>query len=92
MIFSYPLDPDHLSYVDGDPSAEGSYSISGRFSADNDIFFRVPKNELIESEKFNQIINPAKEPRLIQSQGPRLAIMWAYLLKIYSLTTYLCYE
>ncbi|CUS12896.1 unnamed protein product, partial [Tuber aestivum] len=47
----------------------------GRFSADDDIFFRVPKDRFIGSEQFDQIINPTKEPRLALSRGSRLSIL-----------------
>ena len=74
VIFDYSLDPDYPSRADGNTPAEEGGPSSGHFSAD-DIFFQVPKHELIESKQFDQIINPAKEPRLIRSRGPRLSIM-----------------
>ena len=70
MIFDYWLSP-----ADESPSVEGDGPSSGRSSEGDDIFFQVPKDRLIESEQFNQIINPTKEPQLIHSRGPRLAIM-----------------
>jgi len=68
VIFNYSL-----SRVDGDPLIEGSPPSSGSFGED-DIFSQVPKDRLIESDQFNQIINPTMEPRLIQSRA-RLGIM-----------------
>jgi len=70
VIFDYSL-----SCVDENPSIQGSGSCSGRFSEGDDIFFQVPKDRLIESKQFNQIINPTKESRPIQSRGLRLAVM-----------------
>ena len=76
VIFCYPLDPDHLSHVDGGPPVEGGCSSSsGYFSVDTSIFSRVSKNQFIESEQFNQIINPTKDLRPIPSRGPHLGIM-----------------
>ncbi|PUU82959.1 hypothetical protein B9Z19DRAFT_966094 [Tuber borchii] len=69
VIFSYSL-----SRTDEIPLAEGSGPSSGIFSESDDIFFQVPKDTLIESEQFNQVINPEKEPRFIQSRA-RLAII-----------------
>ena len=74
VIFDYFLGPGHLNREDGNPFEEGGPS-SGHFSADDDIFFQVSKNELIESKQFDQIISPTKEPRLTLSRGPRLGIM-----------------
>ena len=73
VIFDYSLDPDYPSRADGNtPAEEGGPS---RHLSADDIFFQVPKHELIESQQFDQIINPAKEPQLIRSRGPRLGIM-----------------
>jgi len=74
VIFDYSLSPGYLS-LDGDPPSEGEGRSPGRFSEDDDIFFKVSKDELTKSEQFNQIINPPKEPRLLQSRGRRLGIM-----------------
>ena len=74
VIFDYSLYPDYLNRAGEDPFEEGGPS-SGHFSADDDIFFQVPKNELIESRQFYQIINLTKEPLLISSRGLRLGIM-----------------
>jgi len=71
--FDYPLDPDYLGYVGEYPPDEED--ISQGFSEDNDIFFRVSKDRLIDSKEFNQIINPMKEPRLRRSRMPQLGIM-----------------
>ena len=69
MIFNYSL-----SCADGNPPVEESGPSSGSFSEDDKIFFQVPREKLIESEKFNRVINPTKEPRLILSRT-RLAII-----------------
>ena len=69
MIFNYSL-----SHTDGNPPVEGSGASSESFGEDDDIFFQVLKDRLIESEKFNRVINHAKESRLILSRA-RLAIM-----------------
>ncbi|PUU82946.1 hypothetical protein B9Z19DRAFT_1040095 [Tuber borchii] len=74
VIFDYSLDLDYPSSADGNTPAEEGGPSSGHFSAD-DIFFQVPKHELIGSKQFDQIINPAKEPLLIRSRGPRLGII-----------------
>ena len=73
VIFNYSLDPDYLKGVDGNPLAGEGAAPSGRFSADDDIFFRVSENELME--KFDQIINPLNEARQSLIQGQRLGIM-----------------
>jgi len=88
VIFDYSLDPDYLGHADSDPLAEEG-APPGRFSADDDIFFRVAKQELIGSKQFNQIVNPPEEPRPIQSRGSRLGIMYVYPQKIYFLPTHL---
>ena len=74
VIFDYSLYPDYLNRADEDPFEEGGPS-SGHFSADDDIFFQVSKNELIGSKQFDQIINLTKEPLQISSRGLRLGIM-----------------
>lgn len=75
VIFDYSLDPGYGRCVDGNPLVEVGGPLPGHSSADDSIFFRVSKEELIGSKQFNQTINPTKEPRLILSRGPRLAIM-----------------
>jgi len=75
VIFRYPLDPDNLSRVEGDPPVGGGCPSSVPFCADNDIFFRVPKNELLESKQFNQTIKPEKESQPIQTRRLRLGIV-----------------
>ena len=67
VIFDYSLDPDYPTGESGNPAVRGR--------ADDDIFFRMSKNELLESKQFNKVINPTKESRLTQSRGPRLGIM-----------------
>jgi len=68
VIFNYSL-----GRVDGDPPVERGSPSSGSFGEDDDMFFQVPKEKLIDSEQFNQIINPTKD-RIIQSRA-RLGIM-----------------
>lgn len=75
VIFDFSLNQGDLSRVNGNPSAEDGGPSSGRFSEEDGIFFRVPKDDLIESEQFNQIINSTKESRPILSRGPRLGIV-----------------
>ena len=70
VIFDYSL-----NRTDGNLELEGGGHSSRSSSEEDDIFFLVPKDKLIGSKQFNQIINPMKEPQLIRSQGPRLAIM-----------------
>ncbi|PUU82964.1 hypothetical protein B9Z19DRAFT_1105475 [Tuber borchii] len=69
VIFNYSL-----SRTDESPPAEGSGPSSGIFGEHDDIFSQVPKDTLIESEQFNQVINPENEPQLIQSRA-RLSII-----------------
>ena len=69
MIFDYSLSP-----ADEDYEVEGSSS-SGRLSEDDDIFFRVSKDMLTDSDQFSQIINPKKESQPMRLRGQRLAIM-----------------
>ena len=70
VIFHYSLSRGNgkLPVEEGGPSSEHP-------SGDDDVFFLVSKDRLTESEQFNQIINPTKDHRLIQSRGSRLAIM-----------------
>jgi len=70
VIFAYSLKP-----ADRNPVAEEDGPSSGCFSEEDDIFFQVSKDRLIESKQQNQILNLTKESRPIQSLGPRLAIM-----------------
>ena len=65
VIFDYSL-----NRADENPPVEGSGPSSGGSSGDDDIFFQVPKDRIIESEQFSRVINP----RLIRSRA-RLAIM-----------------
>jgi len=74
-IFDYSLDPGYLNPARGNPPVEESGPSSRRFGADDDIFCLVPKNGLIESNQFDQIINPGREPPQIPSRGARLGIM-----------------
>jgi len=74
VIFDYSLAQGSLSGVDENLTVEGGGASSEPFSADEDIFLRVPK-KLIRSKPFDEIINPTKEPRLIPSRGARLHIM-----------------
>ena len=69
VIFDYSL-----SLPDGNLPVQGG-GPSGSSSENDDIFFLVSKDRLTSSEQFNQILNPTREPRLVQSRGPRLAIM-----------------
>ncbi|KAG0128935.1 hypothetical protein HOY82DRAFT_522130 [Tuber indicum] len=62
VIFNYSLHPGYLSRVDGDPPVEGPAPPLGPFSGDDDIFYPVPKDKLINSVEFNQIINPTPLP------------------------------
>ena len=73
VIFDYSLNPDYQYRVDKDPPTEGGGPSSEHPSIDN-IFFRVPKNELVISKQFDRIINSIK-PRLAQSWRPRLGVM-----------------
>lgn len=70
VIFDYSL-----SGADGNLTVEGGGPSPRRFSEEDNIYFLVPKEELIGSKQFDQIINPAKEPQPIRSWGPRLTIM-----------------
>ena len=66
VIFNYSW-----NRVDGYPPVEGRGPSSGSSGEDDYILFQVLKDRLIESEKFNRVINPPKQPQLIQS--------WAWL-------------
>lgn len=73
VIFDYSLDLDYLKPADEFPPAEGS-APPGHFSANDDIFSRVCKNELMRSKQFEQTISPQESQQRL-SQGPRLGIM-----------------
>ena len=75
VIFDYSLEPDYLSPALGNPPVEEGGPSSRRFGADDDILCWVPKNRLIESNQFDQIINPGRESPQIPSRGARLGIM-----------------
>jgi len=62
VIFDHSLDPDYLGRRDRHPPVERGGASSGWFIGDDDRFFRVPKDRLLESEQFNQVINSAGEP------------------------------
>ena len=64
VIFNYSLNPLRLGRADGSLLAKEGGPSLGHFDAADDIFFRVPKNELIESKQFVRTINPRQEPRL----------------------------
>ena len=68
VIFDYSL-----SGVDGNPLVEETGPSSGSIEV-NDRFFHVPKDRLVESEKFNQVISATKRSRLTRT-GARLGIM-----------------
>ena len=73
VIFDYSLDPDYLKRADEFPPSEGS-ARPGHFSANDDIFSLVCKNELMRSKQFEQAIS-SQESQHHLSQGPRLGIM-----------------
>ena len=75
VIFNYSLDPDYLKHVDGNLLVEEGRPSSEQFSAEDDIFFQMPKDNLIESAQFNRIVNPTNEPQEILAEGQRLGIM-----------------
>ena len=75
VIFDYSLDPDYLSPAGGNPPVEEGGPSSRDFAVDDDIFFLVPKNKFIESNQFDQIINPGRESLQMLSRGARLGIM-----------------
>ncbi|PWW79092.1 hypothetical protein C7212DRAFT_355230 [Tuber magnatum] len=70
VIFEYLLNPGYLSRGDGDPEDEDGDSSSG---AESDVFFRVSKDELMESHQFDQVIDPTGKP--IEPVVPRLGII-----------------
>ena len=57
VIFSYSFDPNYLRRASGSPAEQSSPS-SLSFDVDDDIFFPVSKDDLIESRQFARIINP----------------------------------
>ncbi|CUS12900.1 unnamed protein product [Tuber aestivum] len=69
VIFDYSLNPDYLSARDED-FGDADYEDS-----DYDVFFRVPKDGLMGSDQLEQIVDQAREPRPMPSQGPRLGII-----------------
>ncbi|CAZ79523.1 unnamed protein product [Tuber melanosporum] len=73
VIFEYSLDPDFLDPEDESSGDEEDESPSG----DYDVFYRVPKDRLVGSGQFDQIINPTRDPRPIISPPPgqRLGII-----------------
>ena len=75
VIFDYSLDPHHLTLADGDSLVGEDGPSSGRFSASDDLFFLVSKDELTESKQFDQIIDRAEGRPLGGSHRPRLGIM-----------------
>ncbi|KAG0128938.1 hypothetical protein HOY82DRAFT_621333, partial [Tuber indicum] len=72
VIFDYSLDP---SYLRGYIPIEEEGSSLRNWGADDDLFLRVPKDMLLESEQFDQIINSIKEPLSTLSRGSRLCII-----------------
>ena len=75
VIFNYSLDPEYLKRVDGNPLVEEGRFSPQHFSAEDDIFLQMPKDNLIESSQFNRIINPTNEAQGILAEGQRLGIM-----------------
>jgi len=69
VVFNYSL-----SRSDGNPPVEENGPSSRSLGETSDVFFQVPKNRLIESEQFNRVISPRKDPRPIESRAP-LGIM-----------------
>jgi len=69
VIFDYSM-----GGADESPLVEGGGPSSAGSDEDDDRFFQVSKGRLIAPEQFSQILNPTKEPGLIQSQA-RLCIM-----------------
>ena len=63
VIFNYSL-----SRTDGNPPFEVRGPSSGSFIKGDNIFFQVLKDRHIEWDKFNRVISPTKEPRLIRSR------------------------
>jgi len=74
VIFGYTLNPDYLKGLDGNPPVGGGPSLEHP-TADNDIFFRVSKNELTTSKQFDKIFNTPEELPLQLSRESRLGIM-----------------
>ena len=74
VIFDYSLIPDYLTVVDGNAQIEEGGPFLEYPTADDDLFFRVSKDELLGSEQFDQLINPKEELARL-SWGPRLGIM-----------------
>ncbi|KAG0633174.1 hypothetical protein HOY80DRAFT_1107870 [Tuber brumale] len=72
VIYDYSLDP---SYLRSELPAEEGGPSSRPSSVEDDLFFRVSKNSLMESDEFDQIINSTKEPLSTLSRGSRLVIM-----------------
>ncbi|PUU79853.1 hypothetical protein B9Z19DRAFT_1063928 [Tuber borchii] len=83
VIFDYSLDPNYLSPARGNPPVEEGGPSSRRFGADDDIFFRVPKNKFIRSNQFDQIINPGRESPQIPSRGARLEVKFIHHMLIF---------
>ena len=76
MIFDYSLNPGYLHGAGGNPGfQEGGPSAGYSNADDDDIFFRVHKNELTESKQFDQVINPDEESPRMFSRASRLGIM-----------------
>lgn len=84
VIFGYSLDPDYLSRPDRHPPVERGEASPGRFSGDDNRFLQVPKDRLvsIESEQFNQVINPTKEPGLSVARATVGYSAWAKVLVV----------
>ncbi|KAG0638287.1 hypothetical protein HOY80DRAFT_906499, partial [Tuber brumale] len=72
VIFDYLLDP---CYLHGGPLVDEEGPSARSSSTDDDLFFRVPKNMLMESDQFDQIINSTEGPLLTMSRGSRLGII-----------------
>ncbi|KAG0638286.1 hypothetical protein HOY80DRAFT_923041 [Tuber brumale] len=72
VIFDYSLDP---RYLRGGPLVEEGCPSSTSSSADDDLFFQVSKNRLLESDQFDQIIRSINNPLLELSRGSRLVII-----------------
>ena len=74
VIFDYSLDPDYLNPRDCDYPIEEDGPSLGNFSANDDIFFQVPKSSLMESRQVDQVINMTECLSML-SLGPRLRVM-----------------
>ena len=81
-----------LSSADENPLVERGGPSLVRSSEDDNIFFQVSKDRLIESQQFSQVTNPTEGVRLLLPRGPRLGITQAYPPKIYFLIALLGYE